>query len=59
MSGSSDVVIHGSGLWAFFNGMDDNQFQNSNCDDTDGVCESNMAFISSASSTYWFNVQVK
>jgi glucan 1,3-beta-glucosidase len=59
MSGSSNVVIHGSALWVFFNKMNDNKWQNANCDNSGGICETNQAFVSSASSTFWYGMSSK
>ncbi|KAK4217156.1 pectate lyase superfamily protein-domain-containing protein [Rhypophila decipiens] len=59
MSGSQNVVIHGSALWAFFNSMDDNSYEGGNCDDTGGVCQQNVAFIEDARSTYWYSAATK
>jgi glucan 1,3-beta-glucosidase len=59
MSGSSDIIIHGSALWVFFNKMNDNQWQDPQCTNTGGVCQHNMAFVSSASRTYWYGISTK
>ena len=59
MSGSEDVVIHGSALWSFFNGMDDNAFSDPQCMVTDGICQKNMAFVEGAKRTWWFSASSK
>ena len=59
MSGSSNVIIHGSALWVFFNGMDDDMFQNANCDGQGGVCQSNTAYVSNATKTFWYSLSSK
>ncbi|KAK6217374.1 exo-beta-1 [Colletotrichum tabaci] len=59
MTGSSKIVIHGSALWAFFNGMNDNQWHNPQCENTGGICMTNQAFADSAKSTYWFGLSTK
>ncbi|KAK2035873.1 pectin lyase-like protein [Colletotrichum somersetense] len=59
MTGSSKVVIHGSALWVFFNKMNDNQWQNPQCENTGGNCMTNQAFADGARSTYWFGLSTK
>ncbi|KAF6845233.1 putative exo-beta-1,3-glucanase [Colletotrichum musicola] len=59
MTGSSKVVIHGSALWVFFNKMNDNAWQNAQCENTGGNCMTNQAFADSAKSTYWFGLSSK
>ncbi|EFQ29041.1 hypothetical protein CGRA01v4_11404 [Colletotrichum graminicola] len=59
MTGSSKVVIHGSALWVFFNKMNDNQWQNAQCENTGGNCMTNQAFANGAKSTYWFGLSSK
>ncbi|GKT91010.1 exo-beta-1,4-gluconase [Colletotrichum tofieldiae] len=59
MTGSSKVVIHGSALWVFFNKMNDNQWQNAQCENTGGNCMTNQAFADGAKSTYWFGLSTK
>ncbi|ORY68799.1 pectate lyase superfamily protein-domain-containing protein [Pseudomassariella vexata] len=55
-AGSSDIVIHGSALWVFFNGMNDNKFQDANCDKYGGICQLNMIFLSDAVSTFMYSL---
>jgi len=59
MSGSSNIVIHGSALWVFFNNMNNNQWTDAGCANVGGVCQHNMAFVSGASSSFWYNAQSK
>ncbi|KAK1445323.1 hypothetical protein CCUS01_12649 [Colletotrichum cuscutae] len=59
MTGSSKVVIHGSALWVFFNKMNDNQWQNAQCENTGGNCMTNQAYADGAKSTYWFGLSTK
>lgn len=59
MSGSSDVVIHGSAMWVFFNTMNDNSWTDADCGSTGGICQLNMAFVSGAASTFWYSLGSK
>ncbi|KAF5486932.1 Glucan endo-1,3-beta-glucosidase [Colletotrichum siamense] len=59
MTGSSKLVIHGSALWVFFNKMNDNQWQNAQCENTGGNCMTNQAFADGAKQTYWFGLSSK
>jgi len=59
MSGSNNVVIHGSALWTFFNNMNDNSYEHGECDTTGGICQLNMAYIDGAKSTYWYSASTK
>lgn len=59
MSGSSNVVIHGSAMWVFFDGMNANQWSDAGCSAYGNICQVNMAFVSGASSTFWYNAQSK
>ena len=59
MNDSSDVIIHGSGLWVFFNKMNDNEWKDAQCNDTNNICQLNMAFVSGAQSTYWYSLSAK
>lgn len=61
MADSSAVVIHGSALWVFFNKMNDNKWQDANCDGTGGVCQLNMALVEGAATnaTFWYTLSSK
>jgi glucan 1,3-beta-glucosidase len=52
-------VIHGSALWVFFNGMNDNKFQGADCTDYSSICELNMIFLSNANSTFMYSLSTK
>ena len=53
------MVIHGSAMWVFFDGMNANQWSDSGCSAYGNICQVNMAFVSGASSTFWYNAQSK
>jgi glucan 1,3-beta-glucosidase len=54
-----DAVIHGSAMWSFFNAMDDNLWSDPQCMLTDGVCQTNMAYVEGARGMWWFSVSSK
>ncbi|KAH8200115.1 hypothetical protein TruAng_005736 [Truncatella angustata] len=56
---SSNVVIHGSALWVFFNGMNDNMWQDANCEKYGWTCELNMIYLDGANSTYMYSLSTK
>ncbi|KAI0134383.1 pectate lyase superfamily protein-domain-containing protein [Xylariales sp. AK1849] len=56
---SSNVVIHGSALWVFFNGMNDNEWQDASCAHYDNICELNMIYLSGATSTFMYSLSSK
>lgn len=59
MVNSSRVVVHGSAMWSFFNGMDDGLWSDPQCGATGGICQTNMAFVEGARATWWFSVSSK
>ncbi|KAK3328017.1 pectate lyase superfamily protein-domain-containing protein [Cercophora scortea] len=59
MSNSSNMVIHGSAMWVFFNEMNDNKWQDAGCDSTGGVCQSNMAYVGDVESMSWYSLSSK
>jgi glucan 1,3-beta-glucosidase len=59
MAQSENVVVHGSAMWAFFNGMNDNRWSDPQCEATGGVCQTNMALVEGAKATWWFSVGSK
>jgi glucan 1,3-beta-glucosidase len=59
MSGSDNVVIHGSAMWAFFNAMNDNRWGDPQCTLTGGICQTNMAFVETARAIWWFSIGSK
>lgn len=56
---SNNVVIHGSALWASYNAMNNNKWHGPNCDETSGVCQMNMVFISGALNISWYSISTK
>ncbi|KAM0809029.1 putative Pectate lyase superfamily protein-domain-containing protein [Seiridium cardinale] len=56
---SSAVVIHGSALWVFFNGMNDNMWKDADCENYGSICELNMIYISGANSTFMYSLSTK
>ncbi|KAK3378111.1 pectate lyase superfamily protein-domain-containing protein [Podospora didyma] len=59
MADSNSIIIHGSAMWVFFNRMNDNMWQDAQCTATGNTCQLNMAYISGASSTFWFSLSTK
>ncbi|KAK3685711.1 pectate lyase superfamily protein-domain-containing protein [Podospora appendiculata] len=59
MSNSSNVVIHGSAMWVFFNQMNNNKWQDAGCDSTGGICQLNMAYASDVESMSWYSLSSK
>ena len=59
MADSQNVVIHGSALWVFFNGMQDGLLADANCASTGAVCQRNLIGIDDAWSTFWFSLAAK
>ena len=58
-SDSSNVVIHGSALWVFYNGMLEGAGPDGHCAATGEVCQTNMVGIAGASSTFWYSLATK
>jgi glucan 1,3-beta-glucosidase len=56
---SSNVVVHGSALWVFFNGMNDNKWQDANCENYSSTCELNMIYLSGANATFMYSLSTK
>jgi glucan 1,3-beta-glucosidase len=56
---SSNIVIHGSALWVFFDGMDDNKWQDASCTRYGGICELNMVYLDGAASTFMYSLGTK
>jgi glucan 1,3-beta-glucosidase len=54
-----DTIIHGSAMWSFFNAMDDNLWSDPQCTLTDGICQTNMAYVEGATEMWWFSVSSK
>ncbi|KAK4159107.1 glucan 1,3-beta-glucosidase [Cladorrhinum sp. PSN259] len=55
-----DVVMHGTGLWGFFNGMNDNLWRDPQCTETGGVCQTNMVWLEGVvSRLFWFSLGTK
>lgn len=59
MVDSSEMVIHGSALWSFFNRMNNNAWQDAQCDRTSSICQLNMAFSERERSTFWYSLSSK
>ncbi|KAK4177847.1 family 55 putative glycoside hydrolase [Triangularia setosa] len=59
LSGGEDITIHGSALWAFFNGMDDNLWKDPQCEETGGVCQTNMVYVKGGKGVRWFSMGSK
>jgi glucan 1,3-beta-glucosidase len=59
MVNSSRVVVHGSAMWSFFNGMDDGLWSDPQCGATGGICQTNMAYVEGARATWWFSLSSK
>ncbi|KAK4141281.1 glucan 1,3-beta-glucosidase [Dichotomopilus funicola] len=59
VKGVKDVVVHGSAMWSFFHGMNDNLFGDPECTSTGGICQTNMAYIEDAKSMWWFSASSK
>ncbi|KAI1850545.1 hypothetical protein JX266_003827 [Neoarthrinium moseri] len=56
---SSNVIVHGSALWVFFNGMNNNKWQGADCKDYGYICELNMIYLSGAKSTFMYSLSSK
>ncbi|KAL8392079.1 hypothetical protein RB595_002325 [Gaeumannomyces hyphopodioides] len=59
MVDSSQMVVHGSALWSFFNKMNDNAWQDPQCERTGGICQLNMAYAERSRSTFWYTLSSK
>ncbi|KAG0651756.1 hypothetical protein D0Z07_1901 [Hyphodiscus hymeniophilus] len=59
MSSSSNIVIHGSAFWVFFNDMTDGSFSNAGCPNHNNICQENAVFISTTSDLFWYNLLTK
>lgn len=61
MSESEFVVIHGAALWTFFNAMNDSNFEDADCEHSDGICQTNMIYLNTTpvSSTFMYSLGSK
>ncbi|KAH8893181.1 pectin lyase-like protein [Thozetella sp. PMI_491] len=59
MVNSTDVVIHGSGMWVFYNKMNDNKLRDPMCEETNGICQLNMAYVSGGNTSFWYSLSSK
>lgn len=59
VSHAKDTVMHGSSLWVFFNKMNDNQWRDPQCAETEGVCQINMAWVEGAKRLFWYSLSTK
>ncbi|TVY60896.1 Glucan 1,3-beta-glucosidase [Lachnellula suecica] len=59
ISSSSNLVIHGSAFWAFFNDMTDGSFSNAGCPNHNNVCQENAIIMTNTNSLFWYNMLTK
>lgn len=59
LSSSSNIVIHGSAFWVFFNDMTDGSYSNAGCGNHGNICQENAALVSGANALFWYNVATK
>ncbi len=56
ISPSSNIVIHGSAFWAFFNAMTDESYTNAGCPQHNNICQENAVIITDTGSLFWYNL---
>lgn len=59
ISHAKDTVMHGSSFWVFFNKMNDNQWRDPQCAETEGVCQTNMAWVEGTKRLFWYSLSTK
>lgn len=59
ISSSSNIVIHGSAFWAFFNNMTDGSYSNAGCPNYDNICQENAVLLTDTHDLFWFNLLTK
>lgn len=59
ISASSNIVIHGSAFWVFFNGMTNGGYSNAGCPDHNNICQENAVQLAGATSLFWYNLLTK
>ncbi|KUJ23055.1 pectin lyase-like protein [Mollisia scopiformis] len=56
---SSNIVIHGSALWVFFNDITDGSYSNAGCPQYNNVRQENAVYVDKASELFWYNLLTK
>ncbi|PVH87617.1 glycoside hydrolase family 55 protein [Cadophora sp. DSE1049] len=59
ISSSSNIIIHGSAFWTFFNGMTDGSYSHAGCDNHNNICQENAIIMTNTNSLFWYNVLTK
>ncbi len=59
MVNSTNVIIHGSGMWVFYNKMNDGMLQDAGCTSTNNICQLNTAYVSGGNTTFWYSLSSK
>ncbi|CZR51994.1 related to exo-beta-1,3-glucanase [Phialocephala subalpina] len=59
ISSSSNLVIHGSAFWVFFNDMTDGSYSNAGCPNHNNICQENAVIMTDTTSLFWYNLLTK
>ncbi|KAF8864703.1 pectin lyase-like protein [Acephala macrosclerotiorum] len=59
ISSSSNLVIHGSAFWVFFNDMTDEKYEHAGCPNHNNICQENAVIMTDTTSLFWYNLLTK